>query len=125
MDSFSKYLPIVIFNDTVIDTSADLSHAPQLGTTLNPTNKPEWIEPVGAIYPETARSSGIECDVWMNVLINPEGRVLKAIIFKSDDARFNYNSLHAIVQWRFSPAMYGNSAGYYWMQMPLKFRLHE
>ena len=117
-------LPVLFTDTTAIDTTLNLANVPELTSSLVPSKMPmpEWT--VAPSYPEELRKENLDGVVWTRILISPIGKVVKAVIFKTNDSRFNFTSLHAAMQWRFTPAIFGDTPGYYWLHLPFKYKIN-
>jgi TonB family protein len=62
------------------------------------------IQTARASYPPMALRMGLEADVTLRIIVDPEGNVTKAEIIKSGGAGFDEEALKAVKQSRFEPA---------------------
>lgn len=62
------------------------------------------LQTVKASYPPMALRMGLEADVTLKILVDAEGKVVKAEIIKSAGMGFDEEALKAIRQFRFEPA---------------------
>lgn len=77
-------------------------------------------------YPEIARRLGLEGSVWLQVLIDTEGRVVKAEILKSSEIEMlDKAALEAAWKNRFSPGIQNNRAVLVWVKYKVEFVLSE
>lgn len=89
-----------------------------------PVEKPPIpVKQVKPIYPEIARRAGVEGTVWVNILVDKQGKAKKAIIVKSDAEIFNEPAIEAALQWLFTPAMMNNGPVTVWVTVPFRFQL--
>ncbi|MDE3056748.1 MAG: energy transducer TonB [Bacteroidota bacterium] len=124
-DDESLNLPLIAFTkESAVDTTIDYSITPQLGNKQKPdsTVMPILTECPAPHYPPRAFSSGIVGTVWISALVNPEGRVVKVQIKKTDNESLNFYCLRAAIQWHYNPPLFNGVPGYYWVQIPFRFR---
>jgi periplasmic protein TonB len=74
-------------------------------------------------YPEVARRAGIEGKVIVRVLVDPNGRVKKAVIQQSDSQMLNTAALDAVKKSVFTPAIQNGKPILCWVSIPIQFRL--
>ena len=86
---------------------------------------PSPVKTIQPIYPEIAKRAGVEGKVYVKALVDKEGRVKKALIYKSDAEVFNQPSLEATYQWIFTPAIMNNGPVPVWVVVPFNFQLKK
>jgi protein TonB len=86
---------------------------------------PEVVRDVRPVFPEIARRAGVEGRVWVQVLVNKEGRVKKALIVKTDAEIFNDPAIEAAKQWVFSPAIMSQGPVSVWVVRVVVFKLNK
>ena len=117
------------------DTSAyypgdDLSIIINTGSGL-PTDsimtqsQPQPLNTVTPVYPETARKSNTEGDVWIKLLIMSDGSVKRGFVLQTTDIVFNKPSLTAAMQWTFTPAKVNGKNINVYVSIPFKYRLNK
>ncbi|HYL06680.1 MAG TPA: TonB family protein [Thermoanaerobaculia bacterium] len=76
-------------------------------------------------YPDRARRRQAESDVLMLVLVDENGRVLRAIVKRTDDPGLGFNEAarHAALRATFNPASRDGLPGKMWTELPFSFRL--
>ncbi|MGD1045756.1 MAG: energy transducer TonB [Bacteroidota bacterium] len=74
-------------------------------------------------YPELAKRIGLEGSVTVNVLLDKEGKVKKALLMKSTDYLFTQAALEAAKKWIFTPAIMSGKPVLVWVAIPFRFRL--
>ncbi len=77
------------------------------GVTDTP-DTPAQVKPQGRVtpvYPKELREQGITGEVVVSFIVDENGKVTSAEIFRSSDPRFNKAALDAVSQWRFEPAL--------------------
>lgn len=86
---------------------------------------PQVARNVKPEYPLDARRLGMEATVVVKLLIDTNGRPVKAEIFESQNELFNESAKKAALQWLFTPAI---ANGYFvnvWMNIPFRFKLNR
>lgn len=76
-------------------------------------------------YPEVARRAGIEGTIWVKLLVDRSGIVVKAVVMKSDNSIFEESALRAGLQWRFRPARLDGEPIAVWAAVPFRFKLNR
>ncbi len=76
-------------------------------------------------FPEVMRRSGIEGNVYLNVLVTKEGKVKKATLIKTDAELFVQPAMDAAMQWVFTPALMNGKPVPVWVAIPFRFRLTQ
>lgn len=87
--------------------------------------KPQVINYIEPEYPELARKAGIEGDVFIKVLVDENGNVIRAIVLRSTNKIFEEPSLNAARQFKFSPGKQRDIPVRVWMAIPFHFRLER
>ena len=108
VDSFNKK-PAKMVDDEVLDWD-------------EVEGKPEILNKVDPYYPELARKQGISGVVLVNVLIDTNGNVEKAEIFKSIKG-LDQAALEAARKFKFTPGTKSDQPVKVKMQIPFKFHL--
>ncbi len=135
--------------DQIISTQAELSHQqapvtdqnagsgteiqikddikieeePDINAFIPVEKYPSPVKTVQPAYPEIAKRAGVEGKVYVKALVDKEGRVKKAVIFKTDAEVFNQVALDATYQWIFTPAIMNNGPVPVWVVVPFNFQL--
>jgi protein TonB len=88
---------------------------PQVATMVNPN------------YPELARRAGIECDVYVEAVINTNGKVDMVRVSKSTCGQTGCDeeALKAVKQWTFTPAKQRDTPVRVRYMVPVRFRLKQ
>ncbi len=74
-------------------------------------------------YPELAKRISLEGSVTVNVLVDKEGKVKKALLMKSTDDLFIQPALEAAKKWIFTPAIMNGKPVLVWVAIPFRFHL--
>lgn len=87
---------------------------------------PLYKENAPPVYPEIARLRGYEGIVLVFAEILPDGRVGKIKIRKSSGyAILDQSAVQAVKPWRFEPAKKSGNPFAAWVELPIKFILHN
>ena len=83
------------------------------------------IKEVKPEYPPLAKQAGIEGVVWVKALVDKNGKVRDAIIFKPSGASagFEESALAAVKQNEYKPAISNNQPVAVWVVFPIRFTL--
>ncbi len=95
-----------------------------LSTEYHPTEcEPMIIFRAVPEYPDIAKRAGIEGTVIVQVLLNKDGKVKKALLGKTSDEVFTESALAAAQKWVFTPALMQGKPVTVWVSIPFQFRL--
>jgi TonB family protein len=86
---------------------------------------PECISAVLPPYPESAKESGIEGEVWLQVLVDEYGNVAEVHVIRKSraDAGFEQAAMDAALRWKYRPALCNRKPVAVWIMYTLRFRL--
>ncbi len=144
--SQSSQVGVVITNDYAVDTLAfhnfqniTISDSVYTFDSVYIAKYPP-LHVVYPLYPHEVVGRGITGTVWLNVLVDSTGGVLKAVCVKtesltptgvsgrywkrSDNNIFNKASLRAIMQWKFNPSIVAGTSAR-WITVPMRFELYK
>lgn len=76
-------------------------------------------------YPKMARQAEIEGIVVLKVTIDERGRVVNAVVVKSDSEVFDQAAIEAMKQWTFTPAEQSGNPVKATVTIPLRFTLNR
>jgi TonB family protein len=108
-----------MINDT--DTILDLTGPYEMGNQIDP---PRIISFSYPDYPENLRKRGIEGDVYLKVLIDESGNVVKGDIYNSSGYNnFDEKAIQVVYKWQFEPAKFRDVAIKSLVIIPIKFKL--
>lgn len=109
---------IEISDDTKIEDDPGMSD-------FVPVEKaPQVVQSVQPLYPDIARRAGIEGTVWVNILVDKEGKPKKAVVVKEDAAGvFNDAAIAAAMKYQFTPAIMNAGPVKVWVAIKFKFQL--
>ncbi len=93
------------------------------GTAVD--TKPVPVKQVSPDYPEIAKRDSIQGTVWVECLVDIEGKVKKAVIMKSEAEILNNSAKEAALHWEFTPALKDNHPVAAWVAIPFRFKLNK
>ena len=115
--------------DTVLDMDnlpdAPPPPPPSSGDWLIFDKAPKPTKMVKPEYPHIARTGEVEGVVLLKVTVDERGRVIQAIVLRSDSPVFNNAAVEAVKQWIFSPAEQSGNPVKATITIPLKFTLNR
>lgn len=85
---------------------------------------PEVADRTAALYPEAARSNGIQGTVLLTALVDRHGRVVDVKVTKSIP-ELDAAAMDAVRRWRFKPAISWGRSVAAWVTLPVRFTLAE
>lgn len=86
---------------------------------------PQVVVSVPPTYPDLAKRAGVEGTVYVKILVNKEGKAIKAVVIKSDSEVFNQPATDAAMKFVFTPAIQHKSPVTVWVVVPFKFKLNQ
>ena len=107
--------------DPTIDPPADPEPLPEVYTYVE--RLPEPVMTSIPEYPDLAKRIGLDGSVTINVLVDKDGKVKKALFMKSTDDVFIQPALEAAKKWVFTPAIMNGKPVLVWVAIPFRFRL--
>ena len=87
--------------------------------------EPIVVKQVQPMYPDSARTVGLEGTVILKLWVTKEGKVKKTVVLKSDAQIFNQVASDAAMQWVFTPALLQKKPVDAWVALPFKFKLKD
>lgn len=103
-----------VFTGVASQEKADLDRMPE------PKSRAE------VVYPEEAKKAGVEGIVYVQVLVDKQGKVTKVKVAKSDSKVLEKAAVDAAKQWTFSPGLSKEKKPVaVWVTLPFKFKLAE
>jgi protein TonB len=119
--------PIRTSYDNISDMPLPPRLAPGPKTPFVPFDKaPEPLHLVTPAYPKLARETGIEGKVFVKVVIDTQGRVVAAVVLKSDvTPAMTRAAVDAAKRCKFKPAMQRNVPVEVAVVIPFEFRLSK
>jgi periplasmic protein TonB len=110
-------------NEKIVIDESGMDLDPSPGKFEPVEFEPKIVSSPAPEYPEIALKTGIEGNVWLNVLVTKEGRVKKVLILKTDGDIFIQASMDAAKRWVFTPALMNGRPVPVWVSIPFRFRL--
>jgi TonB family protein len=87
---------------------------------------PKIIEAPAPVYPDSARQAGLEGKVVLVIVVDEQGRVIEAKVFRAEPPGvFEQAALEAVRKWRFEPALQRSKPIKVRMAQEVVFRLEE
>lgn len=88
---------------------------------------PEMIESVQPVYPEKAKEAGVECVLYVQALVDKDGKVRKATITKCTvpDQGFEESAIKAALKSKYKPAMNKDKPVAVWVTYKVNFSLSD
>lgn len=106
----------------VVDTSED--YIPGMDEFVPVEILPEMIHEVTPEYPRLAREAGLEGVVWIKALVNKEGNVINAAVFKSSGVASLDDAAVAVAkQNKFKPGIQNGAPVICWVSYKCVFKL--
>jgi protein TonB len=87
--------------------------------------QPQVINKVPPTYPDLARRAGVEGTVYLDLLVDKEGKVRDVKILKPSGSNVGFEEAakEAVKKWTFSPAIQNGKPIAVWMTLPVKFQV--
>lgn len=88
---------------------------------------PKETSPLTCTYPEVARRIGVEGTVFIKMLIDLDGSIMRVVILKGSGSDILDTTAveNAYNKWKFTPAIQNNKPVRVWVMYPVKFTLKE
>jgi protein TonB len=102
----------------------DSNGPPGIVRAYDLTDPPVLVSHEEPVYPETARSQGIEGIVILELVVDENGRVMDARIMRSDNSLFNTSALAAVKRWKYTAARADGRAVRTYKTATIRFTLH-
>ena len=99
--------------------------APGMNDFVPVEKMPQVVNSATPIYPDLAKRAGIEGTVYVKILVNKEGKPVKAVVVKSDSEVFNQPAVDAAMKFVFTPAIQHKNPVMVWVVVPFKFKLNN
>lgn len=98
---------------------------PERGEFVPVEVEPQVINKVPPVYPELARKAQVEGIVFLDILVDKEGKVRDVQILKPSrtNVGFEEAAVEAVKKWTFSPAIQNGKPVAVWMTQPVKFEV--
>ncbi|MDA0745958.1 MAG: energy transducer TonB [bacterium] len=111
-------------NLSVSDLSGDRTLDEEVVGFWAVSKEPVLINEVRPVYPEVARTAGVEGVVFVKFAVGSDGKVKSASVMKGPRV-FHDAAIEAVYQFDFHPAMQNDKPVAVWMTLPIRFRLME
>jgi TonB family protein len=97
---------------------------PDIGDYVPYDIPPKPVVQKPAEYPELARKVGMEGTVFVKMLLDHDGTVMRVAVLKSSGfPQLDTAAVKCVLDWRFSPAIQNNRPVRVWLGTNIKFRL--
>jgi len=98
---------------------------PQHGDFVPVEVEPQVVTKTKPAYPELARKASIEGVVYLDILVDKEGKVRDIQVLKGSGTNvgFEESAVQAVKQWTFSPAIQNGKPVACWLTQPIKFQV--
>lgn len=98
---------------------------PQHGDFVPVEVEPQVVTKTKPAYPELARKASIEGIVYLDILVDKEGKVRDIQVLKASGTNvgFEQAAVEAVKQWTFTPAIQNGKPVACWLTQPIKFQV--
>lgn len=107
----------------IVEEKKAVDDSPDPSTFVAVEKEPSPIAAVKPVYPEIAQRAGLTGQVILRVLVNKEGKPVRAIVFKADNEIFVEPAKEAAMKTMFTPAIQNGKPITCWVNYPFKFSL--
>jgi TonB family protein len=107
------------------DPVAPPSKLPEIDDFVHVENIPVMVVAPIPEYPMVAIKAGISGIVYVKVLIDKDGKVIRAVVIKSVSELLNQAAIDAALKSSFIPALQNNNPVAVWMVVPYRFNLRD
>ena len=94
-------------------------------TATHLDNAPRTRSQIEPVYPYQAKKDGLSGQVFVEFLVNEDGRVLNPRVLRSTNVVFESAALHAVEKWRFEPGRKNGRVVSFRMAVPMEFTIRE
>ncbi|MHB1686642.1 MAG: energy transducer TonB [Ignavibacteriaceae bacterium] len=101
------------------------NETPDINAFIPVEKQPEVVVSAQPEYPDLAKRAGIEGTVFVKILVNKQGKPIKAVVIKSDSEVFNQPAVNASMKFVFTPAIQHKSPVMVWVVIPFRFKLNQ
>ena len=120
LDELESGGQIEVTGDIVID-----GDDPGMDEFIPVEKPPQIVRRAMPEYPEMAVRAGLEGVVWVKILVDKEGKPLKAVVIKSSAEIFNDQAVAAAMKFLFTPAVMNQGPVKVWVSIPFRFQLKD
>jgi len=123
VDGEVDFVPTVYYRENIPGPSSILKSKTSIAPVVF-NSPPQIIKNVNPVYPELARSAGIEGEVVLKVVVGKDGKVVDVSIIRSNvTPSMEKAAIEAAKNLLFRPAMQGGVPLQVSVEVPIKFRL--
>ena len=100
---------------------------PEMNEFVHHEIAPQMIYEEMPVYPRLARKAGMEASVWIKALVDKDGNVVRAVVFKSSGspAGFDEAAVAAAYRCKFKPAVQNGFPIPVWVTYKVEFSLRQ
>lgn len=109
--------------DNIVVAPPAEDELPKYGEYVYVEELPEAVTRTQPVYPELARSAGVDGTVLVQALVGKDGKVKDVKVVKGNDM-LNDAAVTAVRQWVFKPALSNNKPVAVWVAVPVRFSLN-
>jgi TonB family protein len=126
---FFCIVTILFCNNVIInaqeykDSTSTTENYPDPNALIKVEKLPTMVYSRKIIYPEEAKQANITGKVYVKVLVDKNGKAIKAFVIKSDSELFNKSAVDAAMQSQFTPALNKGIPIAVWIVLPYKYDL--
>ena len=88
-------------------------------------NAPRTRFQASPLYPFQAKKEGVSGEVWVDFVVDEQGRVMEPRVVRSSHAMFDEPTLRAVAKWQFEPGRRSGRIVKFRMTVPVLFNLNE
>ena len=118
-DSGEKYAAML--QTAMVDSLSISADANEVLDFYMVETMPEVLHDVDPVYPEIAKSAGLNNKVFLKFMVNVDGSVSNVSVLRGVNI-FRQPAIDALSQWRFEPAKHKGKAVPVWMMQSIAFR---
>jgi len=98
---------------------------PKIGEFVPYEKPPGVVTKTPPIYPDLARIAGVEGDVYLDILVDKEGRVRDVQVIRASGTNVGFEeaAVEAVKKWTFFPAIQNGKPVACWLTQPIKFQV--
>jgi periplasmic protein TonB len=109
--------------DNIVVAPPAEDELPKFGEYVYVEELPEAVTKAQPLYPELARSAGVDGTVLVQALVGKDGKVKDVKVVKGNEM-LNDAAVTAVRQWVFKPALSNNKPVAVWVAVPVRFSLN-
>jgi len=113
--------------DIVIYDPPDNTEYPAISDVQFVEIYPSMVYEEPPVFPRLARTAGMEADVWIKALVDVDGTVVRAVVYKSSKSKIGFDraAVDAALQCKYSPGIQNGIPVPVWVCYKVEFRLER